>query len=550
VDNSGKSIAGILNVKDADTPPKVDAPAIIPPTASRPVTTAAVTHDRPTLPAHHHEPPHVRAKPADGATEDAILHSEIGDDLGEFHLASHNALLEFPPFEPGHPARFEGIIVPTVRPDYLYAVGDLARQVNTPLVVLCGEGQKSKADLLLSEILPPGDVHVLEVNPNREHGWLQSSSERYPFSRNEQFKVVDIAGKRNLGLILARMAGWEKIIFLDDDIGALNPSMLERAARLTERYRAVGFQAPDFPDNSVVGHAYRLIGGPQHVFVGAGALAVKLPEHDAFYPSIYNEDWLYLHDAVADRSLAVSDSIWQRPYDPFTDPSRAVKEEFGDLIAEGLFRLLHVGSPRTAYTEVYWQQAIKWRTAFIDGIAERLSHDRGNSPQVAAARTAVNAAGQRLARITPQDCLSFVTGWRTDQEIWKRRFDRLPVASTVEEATGLQSPIWDRVRRLFGDTELAAANGDPVTNGASIVEFVEPVESPGFILDLSPVIGRYAADLGRLVHRDRQHHSVTHLMGETSGKQVLLVWACHGPDEDADTAASYLSQYLQTKKNT
>jgi hypothetical protein len=61
--------------------------------------------------------------------------------------------------------------------------------------------------------------------------------------------------------------------------------------------------------------------------------------------------------------------------------------------------------------------------------------------------------------------------------------------------------------------------------------------------------GRYAADLAKLVRRDPQHHSMTHLMGETSGKHVLLVWACHGPDEDADTAASYLSQYLQAKKH-
>jgi hypothetical protein len=61
--------------------------------------------------------------------------------------------------------------------------------------------------------------------------------------------------------------------------------------------------------------------------------------------------------------------------------------------------------------------------------------------------------------------------------------------------------------------------------------------------------GRYAADLAKLVHHDGQHHSVTHLMGETSGKHVLLVWACHGLHEDADAATSYLLSYLQTKKH-
>ena len=61
--------------------------------------------------------------------------------------------------------------------------------------------------------------------------------------------------------------------------------------------------------------------------------------------------------------------------------------------------------------------------------------------------------------------------------------------------------------------------------------------------------GRYAADLAKLVRRDRQHHSITHLMGETSGKHILLVWACHGPDEDPEAAASYLSHYLRAKKH-
>lgn len=63
------------------------------------------------------------------------------------------------------------------------------------------------------------------------------------------------------------------------------------------------------------------------------------------------------------------------------------------------------------------------------------------------------------------------------------------------------------------------------------------------------MFGRYATDLAKLVRRDRRHHSITHLMGETSGKHVLLVWACHGPDEDTDAAASYLMQYLQAKKH-
>jgi hypothetical protein len=60
--------------------------------------------------------------------------------------------------------------------------------------------------------------------------------------------------------------------------------------------------------------------------------------------------------------------------------------------------------------------------------------------------------------------------------------------------------------------------------------------------------GRYATDLAKLVRQDRQHHSITHLVGEISCKHTLLVWACHGPDEDPETATSYLLSYLKAKK--
>ena len=64
--------------------------------------------------------------------------------------------------------------------------------------------------------------------------------------------------------------------------------------------RTVGWRAQDFPDNSVVCHGRRLVGLPQSCFVGGGALLVRtgvgvdLP----FFPRVYNEDWLFLHDLV------------------------------------------------------------------------------------------------------------------------------------------------------------------------------------------------------------------------------------------------------------
>jgi hypothetical protein len=92
-----------------------------------------------------------------------------------------------------------------------------------------------------------------------------------------------------------------------------------------------------------------------------------------------------------------------------------------------------------------------------------------------------------------------------------------------------------------------------------LIDLITSTKAPGWLSTTTSLLegnakvqrtfGRYAGDLAKPVGRDRQHHSITHLIGETSGRHVLLVWASHGPNEDADTAASYLSQYLQAKKH-
>lgn len=61
--------------------------------------------------------------------------------------------------------------------------------------------------------------------------------------------------------------------------------------------------------------------------------------------------------------------------------------------------------------------------------------------------------------------------------------------------------------------------------------------------------GRRAAELAKRVRADRKRHSVTHLIGDPSGKQVLLVWVCLGRSDDVDTATPEWMQYLRAKKH-
>ena len=94
------------------------------------------------------------------------------------------------------------------------------------------------------------------------------------------------------------------MLFLDDDVSA-DPRVkhtLDETGVATAMasfaddpgLRAVGWPSRGFDDNSVAGHARRLAGMPQDVFVSAAALVVRVAEDLPFFPDIYNEDWLFL----------------------------------------------------------------------------------------------------------------------------------------------------------------------------------------------------------------------------------------------------------------
>src|SRR5262249_43052076 len=146
-----------------------------------------------------------------------------------------------------------------------------------------------------------GGVLVTHVLPSTQPELLGFATARHPGHADDGIEPtghVDIARKRNVGLLLARLSGWRTIMFLDDDVTGMTASTVSAAAALTARYPAAGFRVTDYPDNSVVCHAHRLAGGKQDVFPGGSALLIDTNRSDAMFPPIYNEDWLFLFNAA------------------------------------------------------------------------------------------------------------------------------------------------------------------------------------------------------------------------------------------------------------
>lgn len=320
----------------------------------------------------------------------------------------------------------------------------LAGDIGCALVVLCSTPEQ--AALAAQQCGPLAeDVLVTYVLPSAAEHLLALLTSQHPEIGIATSCHVDIARKRNMGLLLARLCDWRTIMFLDDDIRALTARAVTAAAALTTHFQAVGFKINHYPDNSVVCHAHRLAGGTQDVFPGGSALVVDMSWSDTVFPPIYNEDWLFLFDAAQRHSIALAGTLSQLEYRPFARPQRAASEEFGDVIAEGLYRLLHEGGAVTDATQAYWRSTLERRFRLIDHIASELSLRRKDEPVTEYALNSLAAARERLAGITEQACLSFVRDWRTDVDAWRTQLTDLPVLADLAGAVKhLDLPTLDR----------------------------------------------------------------------------------------------------------
>jgi hypothetical protein len=371
------------------------------------------------------------------------LSAGTGQD-NSFHIESHAVLLQQPTDAATTGPGLDAIVIPTIRPESLGPAIALAADIGCALVVLCSTPQQAGQALDECGGMLAGEVLVAYV-PTDHVDFMTFVTSEHPENEIEPSCHVDIARKRNVGMLLGRLCGWRTVMFLDDDIRDMTASEVLRAAAMTARFQAVGFRIDSYPDNSVVCHAHRLAGGNQAVFPGGSALLVDVTRSDTPFPPIYNEDWLFLFDAAQRHSIAMAGTLSQLEYQPFAQSRRAKSEEFGDVIAEGLFRLLHQAGSATDATRDYWRSTLERRLRLIDDIATRLLLKEEHDPVIGYALMSLASARKRLADINELSCLTFMRAWRTDVDTWRQKLTNLPVLGDLAGAAKyLDLPIPDK----------------------------------------------------------------------------------------------------------
>ena len=340
------------------------------------------------------------------------------------HHPSHRPLI-WPADESVPSAKVDAIFVPTARPvAYLKEAAAAALFLRCPLVTL--HSQKWTNAFAAAAYLDPAvDLIAIDV-PDAAQLRLPELKTSQLLAGSIFERRTDLSTKRNLALVLSHKLRWNRIVFLDDDIRVPKPLDLSKAAGLLDAHSAVGLGIGGFPDNSVVCHAFRASGGWQDTFIGGGAMAVGMKRNRSFFPNIYNDDWFFVLDAGKRlQQVATVGQVLQYPYDPYRI-RRARAEEFGDVLAEGIFWLLDQGKPASEGDLGHWRDFLEHRKQFIQQVRSMVaSQTRIDPEERVRMEGALTAALGRCACITPELCVDYMKALATDQERWQRHIQQI-----------------------------------------------------------------------------------------------------------------------------
>jgi hypothetical protein len=349
----------------------------------------------------------------------------------------------------------DAIIVPGTRPaTYLDHAVTLARAAKCSLVILCSHYLDSDEVKEYLDARSFSRAIVIQLPAGYAHSLfdfreLLAIKDQFPSACGSH--ITDLSMKRNVGLVLAKMAGWRRVFFLDDDIRDISYPDLQRTVDMLRSFSAAGMWVTDFPDNSIVCHANRMTGGSQDVFVSGAALAVDCQGDIGFFPDIYNEDWLFFFDAASKGELGNSYlKATQLYYYPFANAERAAWQEFGDVLAEGLYTLLHRRRDVGQATSEYWGKFLEARRNFLEAALSRVNQAPPDMQEEITA--SLYAALKSLSDIPPGLCARYVEAWRQDLTLWQRRWAairKMPSVDAALEELGLETTPAHDLKRIL-----------------------------------------------------------------------------------------------------
>ncbi len=216
------------------------------------------------------------------------------------------------------------------------------------------------------------------------------------FVKHLSVKGWNLGFARNYAIILSKVLGYKKVIFMDDDIIVRDDDIIVNIMEKLNEVDFVGAKISGMPDNSLLGHIIRACNIEEEEFLSAGFLlqtinsekklrtikpyellsggflAFNLDAVSEYFFNYYNEDWIWLFLHGPKTKGINYGKVYQLPYDPFQNAvEKAMFQEFGEILVDGVYTAL---KERRNFSQLiyksFWKGILEKRFIDIKKLAE------------------------------------------------------------------------------------------------------------------------------------------------------------------------------------
>jgi hypothetical protein len=259
---------------------------------------------------------------------------------------------------------------------------------------------KNRPEILKKTLpqLTDGDLPIIVLDDSTNtktrktvNNWAEKVNNIYYHGRNEQKELLKKFAKlgsdldyfiktlgtngwnlgyvRNYAIILAKILGFERVLFIDDDIIIKDHNIIQDMMRLLNDMDFVGAKIIGMPDYSVVNHIERELGMKPYEFLSGGFLAFNQSSVSEYFLNYYNEDWIWLFLHKPKAKFIKYGEGHQLPFDPFENAvEKALRQEFGVILVRGVKEAVESENYALLLNKHFWSRIIEGRSAFIKDI--------------------------------------------------------------------------------------------------------------------------------------------------------------------------------------
>src|SRR6267143_937110 len=245
---------------------------------------------------------------------------------------------------------------------------------------------------------------------------------------------------RNYALLLSEVIGFQKVLFVDDDVSVKDPKLLQAAFRILEHVDFVGARIGGLADQSIIGHIGLRQSDPElSEFVSGGFMGLRLGSVMEPFLNYYNEDWIWvLMHREASYAMTPAKVVHQTYHSLLRNGSnRAIRQEMGEMLLEGVWNAAPSRNFSLLTNEKAWIQVIADRVLWIEDIAKkcRQQQDRIGIAIATALLRHVSTISPSLLTAIFEQYFAVLPEWR---RILKAA-SRLAIPQKMKQSIGLET---------------------------------------------------------------------------------------------------------------